>query len=239
MPTTRTDTVTVDDGTFDLTVVLPASGAGPGILLLQEIFGVGEFLLGKAEDLAALGYVVACPDFFWRIERNVALAHDEAGLGKAFELMERYAAEVPPETEVADLCAALGHLRGLPSTAGEKVAAMGYCLGGRLAYELAAMGEPDACVSYYGSGIASLLDLAEKITCPILFHFGGDDPYIPMSEVEAIQKAFADRSDAEVHIQGGAGHAFENSFGGMFYDADAAARSWEITVDWLHRHLHQ
>ena len=56
---------------------------------------------------------------------------------------------------------------------------MGYCLGGRLAYELASAGEPDACVSYYGSGIASLLDLADDITCPILFHFGGNDPFIP------------------------------------------------------------
>ena len=75
MATTRTDTVTVDDGTFDLHVWVPEAGHGPGLLLLQEIFGVGAYLRAVAERLVALGYVVGAPDVFWRIERNWASSH--------------------------------------------------------------------------------------------------------------------------------------------------------------------
>ncbi len=176
----RTETVTARDGqTSDAWVWLPASGSGPGILLLQEIFGVSSFLRAKASDLADLGYVVACPDVFWRTERHVDHDHDDAGLQAAFASMSRWAAEVPEATTRDDLLAALDHLRALPEVDG-KVAVMGYCLGGRLAYELAAAGDPDACVAYYGSGIGGRLDdTAESVTCPTIFHYGGADPFIP------------------------------------------------------------
>jgi carboxymethylenebutenolidase len=84
VPTTRTESITAPDGqSFDGHLTVPDTGSGPGILLLQEIFGVGDFLLSKAADLANLGYVVLCPDVFWRVQRNVALAHDEAALQEA------------------------------------------------------------------------------------------------------------------------------------------------------------
>jgi carboxymethylenebutenolidase len=234
----RVETITAPDGeTFDAWVWVPASGRGPGILLLQEIFGVGSFLRAKASDLADLGYVVACPDVFWRTERHVVHEHDDAGLGAAFESMTRWRAEVPEETTGGDLLAALDHLRGLPEVDG-KVAPMGYCLGGRLAYEIAAAGDPDACVSYYGSGIGSRLDAtADSITCPTLFHYGGADPYIPAEESEAVAKAFAGRDDVTVHIHDGAGHAFENDEAPQFHSPDAAKRSWALTTEFLARTL--
>ena len=82
--TTRTETIAVNDGSFEGHLALPPSNSGPGILLLQEIFGVNDFLTEKAADLAALGYVVLAPDVFWRLEPNIALPHDEESLGKAF-----------------------------------------------------------------------------------------------------------------------------------------------------------
>ena len=234
----RIESVSVDDGTFDLHVVAPESGAGgPGILLLQEIFGVNDFLLGKAADLAELGYVVACPDVFWRIERNVALPHDEESLGKAFGYMERFNT-VDMAVTAADLLAALAALRALPEVRGG-AAAMGYCLGGRLAYEVAAAGDPDACVSYYGAGIADRLDDADRITCPVLFHFGGNDPFIPNEQADAVATAFAGRDDVEVVVQPDAGHAFENLLAPAFGDAGAASRSWPVTVSFLERTLRQ
>src|SRR3954467_14276481 len=82
--TSRSDTVTTTAGeTFDAYVAVPESGQGPGVLLLQEIFGVNEFLKGKARDLADLGYVVLCPDVFWRVERNVSPPPDETALNRA------------------------------------------------------------------------------------------------------------------------------------------------------------
>jgi carboxymethylenebutenolidase len=237
MTATRTESCDAPDGDrFDTTVVLPDAGTGPGILLFQEIFGVNDFLLGKAKDLAALGYVVSCPDVFWRIQRNVCLPHDEQSMEAAFGYVGRYVGEVADDTKVGDLVGALAHLRAMPEVQG-KVATMGYCLGGLLAYLVAAAGDPDACVSYYGSTTAQRLDLAPAITCPILFQFGSEDTYIPASEIEQIEAAFARRPDAQVHVHAGAGHAFENLLAPLFANADAAARSWPITVDFLARNL--
>ena len=239
---------------FDARAFVPVGG-GPGVLLLQEIFGFDEFLESRARLLASLGYSVLVPDVFWRVERNVSLGHDEAALQVAFGYMGRFA-EVPKDVTTADLVAALAHLRTLPETIG-KVAVVGYCLGGRLAYEVAAASGPDAsgpdacgpdasgpdasgpdaCVSYYGSGIAGELDLAERVACPVLFHFGGSDPYLSREEIDAITAAFAGRPGTEVVVQEHAGHAFENSFAPMFSDPEAAAASWPVTLAFLDRTL--
>lgn len=234
MASERTETVTVPDGgTYDGFLFVPDSGSGPGIVLIQEIFGVGPFMRAKATDLATLGYVVLCPDVFWRTERNVEHPHDDAGLQAAFGSMTRWAEEVPDETKAGDLLAALARLRSLPETDGHGCAVMGYCMGGRLAYEVAVHGEPDACVSYYGSGIGGRLDDAGQVTCRTLFHYGANDPFIPVDEVEAVQKAFADNPDVEVVVHDGASHAFENFEAPQSHDAEAAARSWELTTAFL------
>jgi carboxymethylenebutenolidase len=235
--TARTERVTAADGlTFDARTFGPGR-PGPGVLLLQEIYGVGDFLCHTATRLAELGYVVMCPDVFWRVEPNVSLAHDDEGLARGFEYMGRFA-EIPAEVTRADLVAALEHLQALGDVDG-KVASMGYCLGGRLAFEVAADGSPDACVSYYGSGIANELELASEITCPILFHFGGSDPYISRNDIEKIAAAFSDRADVEVVVQDQAGHAFENAYAPQFSNPQAAAASWPVTVKFLERTLRQ
>ncbi len=242
MSSTSTETVTTSaaaagdpaaSGSFTTTVVRPETPNGAGILLLQEIFGVGEFLLDRAEALAARGYVVSCPDVFWRIERDVALAHDEPGMARAFELVGAWG-ELDPALTAADLTAALQHLRTLVLG---RVAAMGYCLGGRLAYEVGVAAFPDAVVSYYGSGIADRLAVAGEITCPVLFHFGDDDPFIPTEQAAAIRDAFSGRADAEVIIHHEAGHAFENSFAEMFWNPVATEAAWAQTVAFLERTL--
>ncbi len=235
--TTRMEDVSVGDGSYEAHLTLPASGAGPGILLFQEIFGVNDFLTQKAHDLARLGYVVLCPDVFWRIQPGVSLPHDQASLQEAFGLGGRYSAEVDMDTKVADLLAALTHLKGLPEVAGHQVGVMGYCLGGFLAYLVAAHGDPDACVSYYGSGIADVLHLAERITCPVLFHFGGNDPYIPSEQIDKIATELSRRDDVTIRIEPEAGHAFENLLAPQFGMAEPAARSWAATAEWLGRHL--
>ncbi|MGC9960952.1 MAG: dienelactone hydrolase family protein [Acidimicrobiales bacterium] len=233
--TTRTESISTPDGSYDAFTVVPEEPNGAGIVLLQEIFGVGEFLQDRAQALAGEGYVVLCPDVFWRVERNVALPHDEQSLATAFGFAQRFS-EIDPAVTAADLTAALDHLKRLPEVTG-LVGAMGYCLGGRLAYELAVASDPACCVSYYGSGVAGRLDVAQEISCPVLFHFGGADPYIPAEDVEQIEQAFSSRDDVEVHVQSEAGHAFENSFSAQFSNPTATKESWPITVAWLARWL--
>jgi carboxymethylenebutenolidase len=232
----RSEQIQTPDGDhFDGHVVVPDRGPRPGVLLLQEIFGVNESLKSKAVDLASAGYVVLCPDMFWRVERRVSLHHDEGSMRTALQYAERFAA-VDPTLTISDLKSALAALRALPECDG-RAAVVGYCLGGSLAYELAVAGDPDACVSYYGSRIATRLGDAGAISCPVIFHFGAKDPYIPVNEVDQIRATFESRADAEVYVQAGAGHAFENSLALQFHHKEAAKRSWALTVDFLARSL--
>ena len=114
--TTRTDQVTVGDGAFDLHVWLPDAGSGPGILLIQEIFGVGPYIRAVAERLAGLGYVVGAPDVFWRIQRNWESGHDEQGLNDSLGMISKFDFAKGIEDCVAALDAparqARGHGRG-------------------------------------------------------------------------------------------------------------------------------
>jgi carboxymethylenebutenolidase len=233
--TQRSESISTADGDCDGLLVVPEHPNGAGVLLLQEIFGVSQFIRDRATALAGEGYVVLCPDVFWRVERNVDCHHDDEGLQRAFGVAQRFA-EIDPAITAADLTAGLDHLKRVPEVSG-LVAVLGYCLGGRLAYELAVAGDPACCVSYYGSGIAAQLASAHKISCPVLFHFGGKDPYITTEEVEQIRAAFAARSDVEIHVQQDAGHAFENSFAPQFSNPEATAKSWPITLAWLARCL--
>jgi carboxymethylenebutenolidase len=232
MSTSRVEKVKAPDGTFDLTVWVPDAGTGPGLLLLQEIFGVGDYIRAVAEDLADLGYVVGAPDLFWRIRPGHQAVHDEAGVAESLELSGRFDAELG----VADSAVALAHLRSLPELAGG-VGVIGFCLGGSLAYSLAAQAELDAVVSFYGSTVPGNLGLLETITIPVQFHFGGNDPYIPRDQVAAVEQAVAGHDSAEVHVEEEAGHAFHNRMAPMFHMPEPAARAWQRTEEFLGRHL--
>jgi carboxymethylenebutenolidase len=232
MSSTRTDQVTVDDGSFDLHVWLPQAGQGPGILLLQEIFGVSAYIRAVADRLAGLGYVVGAPDVFWRIQRNWEANHDETGLNESLAMITKF----DFISGVADCVASLERLRAEPEVHGG-TGVMGFCLGGLLTYQVAAATDPDVAISYYGSNIAAGLDLAGSITCPIQFHYGESDPYIPIDQARAVEATFASRDDAEVYIHEGAGHAFDNHEAAMFHNPEAAAAAWGLATGFLARNL--
>jgi carboxymethylenebutenolidase len=101
---------------------------------------------------------------------------------------------------------------------------------------LAAESDPDVVVSYYGSGIAGMLDKASRISSPVVFHFGDNDPYLPVSEANAIGAAFASHPGTEVNMHAGAGHAFDNP-SPMWHHAEASKEAWPQTVAFLQRHL--
>src|SRR5882762_1360179 len=92
-PASRVESVRVPDGAFDLTLWLPEAGSGPGLLLIQEIYGVSDYIRAVAADLAQLGYVVAAPDLFWRLEPGYQAAHDEAGLATSLAMGGRFSIE--------------------------------------------------------------------------------------------------------------------------------------------------
>ncbi|MER7130288.1 dienelactone hydrolase family protein [Streptosporangium saharense] len=228
----RVEKVAVADGAFDLHLWVPDGGHGPVVLLVQEIYGVGPYIRGVAEELAGLGYVVGAPDLFWRIQPGWVAGHDEAGTAESLKIGARF--DVPQG--VADAAAALSLLRALPEADG-RAGVVGFCLGGSVAYLLAATVETDAVLSFYGSAVPDATGLMERITCPLLMVFGGSDPYIPRDRVALVEEAAAGRPNVEVHVAEQAGHAFLNHEAPQFHNPEAAPAVWALGLDFLNRHL--
>jgi carboxymethylenebutenolidase len=114
---------------------------------------------------------------------------------------------------------------------------MGFCFGGFQTFMMARHHRPDAAVSYYGSGIATQLDgVAEALTCPILFHFGDNDPFLPNRDVDAIREATAAMGNVTVRQHWMGGHAFDNVLS-PFYQPHQAQLAWGETTAFLTRHL--
>lgn len=210
---------------------LPPTGHGPGIVLIQEIWGVNTHIRALADQYALDGYVVLAPDLFWRLAPRVDLAYDEAGSARAVELYQTV--DMAQATE--DVASAVGALRGRPEVAG-KVGTLGYCLGGQMAFRAAALAQADAAVCYYGGGIVNHLDLAPRVTMPVLFHHAAQDSLITPEAVARIKAAFAGRSNAVFADYPGVGHGF-NCWGRPSYNQQAAALAHGRTLEFLARHL--
>jgi carboxymethylenebutenolidase len=219
-----------DGGEMNLTVWRPDSGNGPALLLIHEIFGVGSYVRGVGARLAEAGYVVGAPDVFWRFAPGYQAVEDEAGLAASLA----NAANLDVPQAIADCSHALGALARVPGVTGAP-GVIGFCLGGTLAFAVAAAAEPSVCVSYYGSGIPAMLDQLDAISCPILFHFGSLDTYIAGDTVEAIASAAAGRADTIVNVEI-AGHAFDNP-APLVHDENAAKAAWSKTMAFLSEHL--
>jgi carboxymethylenebutenolidase len=204
-----------DGGSFRAYLATPEEGSGPGIVLLQEIFGINSYIRSVADYYAEEGYVVLAPDLFWRIEPGIELGFTGADRERAFELYGKF----DGERAVEDIAATVTALRALPECKG-KVGALGFCLGGLLAYLAAAHAGVDCAVSYYGVGIEKRLGDAAKAKCPIVFHMGALDKFTPPEVVEAIRGAFKSRSDVEIYVYPGSDHAFARK-GGDHYDKPA------------------
>lgn len=215
---------------MSLSVWEPAGRRVGSVLVIQEIFGVGPYITAVAERLAAAGYLVGAPDVFWRFAPNWTSDHTEAGLGASIDKVQQL--DFPGA--IGDCVAALGVLAGL-SGATPAPAVLGYCLGGTLAWGVAAAAEPSCCVSYYGSGVPSMMGMIDQVTCPTLFHFGNADAYIPNDGVEMVAAAIAGREGFTLNVEE-AGHAFDNHEAAMFWNEAAAAAAWSKTMAFLTEH---
>jgi carboxymethylenebutenolidase len=225
-------TVPTDAGAMPAHLWHPASGSGPGLVVLQEIFGVSGYIRRRAADLAEAGYVVLAPELYWRLGAGPV---DESAPGAIEEAMGR-AQKLDWSTTVADAVAALGALRGRDEVVGG-TGVVGFCFGGGLGFNVAAVDAPDVLVSYYGSAIPGLLDLAPQVTAPSLHHFGTADDYIDGPTVERIRAAVtAGDATVEFETYEGANHAFDNSDFLLHHPA-ASALAWERTLAFLAREL--
>jgi carboxymethylenebutenolidase len=228
--TGQTITITGKDGDFSGYLASPGSGSGPGIVVIQEIFGVNPVMRDIADGLAARGFVALVPDLFWRLQPGVELTdRTDAEWQQAFSLMKRF----DPDKGVEDIQATINQLR--PRTNG-KVGAVGYCLGGLLAYLAAARTDSNASVGYYGVSIQDRLDEAAKIAHPLMLHIAEADEFTPAAAREKIVAGLKDNTNVTLHCYAQMDHAFAR-VGGKHYDKANADLANGRTATFFRQHL--
>jgi carboxymethylenebutenolidase len=224
-----------DGRPFDAYLARPPARRGPGLLLLQEIFGTNRHIRAVAEQYALAGYVVLAPDLFWRQAPHTELGYEGAERERAIAMMKAAA----PAQLAADVATAAQALRQRPEVGGTKLGALGYCMGGRLAWAAAAAGQVDVAVAYYGGGIQDQLQLAPAIGCPIQLHYGDQDTAIPMAAITRVRTALQpqiDAGNAELHVYEGAGHGF-NCWERPAYQPSASALALGRSLTFLAQQL--
>ena len=225
-------TITTKDGTFSAYVVRPAKPKAPAVVVIQEIFGVNQVMRDITDGLAAQGYLAICPDLFWRIEPDIDITdHSPEEWKRAFELFNAF----DVEAGVKDLDATIEAVRKDPRCNG-KVGAVGFCLGGLLAYLTATRTESDASVAYYGVGLERYTAEAEKLVNPLLLHIAEEDQFTPKPARDLILRALKNHRQIEIHTYPGRDHAFARP-GGEHYDAADAALAESRTLDFFKRNL--
>ena len=221
-----------DGGEFSAYLAKPAASAAPGLVLIQEIFGVNKEMREKADRFAEAGFIVACPDLFWRQEPGIQLTdQSQEEWDKAFALYQGF----HEAKGIQDLISTLFHLRSLSECQGD-VGTVGYCLGGKLAYLMATRSDVDCSVSYYGVGIEGALEEANAIMRPLLLHIAEEDQFVSKEAQAEVKEALSARPFVTIHSYPGVDHAFARARG-TTYNQDAAELANQRTHAFLKEHL--
>jgi carboxymethylenebutenolidase len=205
--TVRISTLEGDAGFFAY-CARPEDEPRAAIVVIQEIFGVNPGIRRKCDRLAEDGYLALAPDLFWRLEPGVELDPDiEAEFQQALKLMGQF----DQDQAIADIEATIRHARGTMGV--PKVGAVGYCLGGRLAFMVAARTDADASVGYYPVGIPELLREKHAIARPLMLHLAGADHFVPPKAQAAIHEGLGDHPKVALHDYPGLDHGFATELG--------------------------
>jgi carboxymethylenebutenolidase len=220
-----------DGGLFKGYIALPQKQPAPGVVVLQEIFGINDFVRETTDALAQSGFVALAPDLFWRRKPGVELHESQREEGQS------YLKSMSEPLAVTDSISAMQALRAHPACNG-RVGAVGYCWGGKLAYLMAARSNVDAAVSFYGVGLQAALAEVANIHAPLLVHLADADILCPPPAQEQIIAAMRQRADhISIEVYEGAGHAFARR-GGKPFMAIHAERANGLTSAFLIKHLH-
>lgn len=224
---------TADGQKFEAYFAKAAADDAPGLVLIQEIFGINQSMRTAANQWSALGFNVLVPDLFWRQEPGVILEpRIEAEFARGVELMQA----MDQERAVEDLNVAR---TWLADHAGhDRVGALGYCLGGRLVVKMAAATPVKCAVSYYGVGLENILPSVPDTAAPTLLHIAELDSYVPADLRKVILDDAAAREDWEAYVYPGCDHAFARP-GGAHWVEEAAKLAQGRSLAFMKRFLAQ
>jgi carboxymethylenebutenolidase len=231
--------IDVDGAAMPSYVVRDQSRAdAPGVVVLQEVFGVNAEMRRIAELVASVGFTALAPNFYHRTHPDLDVPYNEEG----FKVGGAAARATTLDGLTADVAASL---RWLTEHGARKVGTWGFCFGGSLAFLSATFPEVRAAVSFYGGQNAKspvparppLITFADRVQCPLFLAFGGRDEGIPPQEVETIREALsAAGKEFELHVYPDEGHAFFRR--GVDGDSTPAARDvWPKVEAFLRKHL--
>jgi carboxymethylenebutenolidase len=206
----------------------PGSGSGPGVIVIQEWWGLDDHIADIVDRLAAEGFVALAPDLF-----GGKVAHDTDEAGKFME-------ELPAEQAATDLAGAVDYLLADDDVTSSKVGAVGFCMGGGFVLQLAAQqgDKIGAAVAFYGVG-QGVPDQYRGVTAPVQGHYGETDEFYPVDQARAQEQQIREQSQADVEFfYYPAGHAFHNDKDPIgTYNGDAAKQAWGRTLEFLHAKL--
>jgi carboxymethylenebutenolidase len=224
--------INTPDGAFSAYVATPAATKAPAVVVLQEIFGVNAVMRQTCDTLASQGFLAVCPDLFWRIEPGIDITdQSEAEWKHALELYNAFDAD----RGMTDIAATIDSIRARPDCSG-KVGAVGYCLGGLLAYLAATRTDSDASIGYYGVGIEKYTAEADKLARPLLLHIAEEDQFCPKPVQTLILGALKNHPQITIFTYPGRDHAFARP-GGEHYHAGDAATANARSLDFFRRNL--
>lgn len=211
-------------------LAVPDSGSGPGVIVIQEWWGLTDHVVDVADRFAAEGFVALAPDLY-----GGSTTHDAEEAG-------RLMAQLPVEEAARDLSGAVDFLLGHEAVTGDSVGAVGFCMGGGFVLVLAAQAGDriGAAVPYYAVFNTADDPDFSGITAPVLGHFGENDDFAGPERARQLEQAVRDQAGVDVtfHVHDGVGHAFFNDADHLgTYDAAKAASTWSETLAFLGEHL--
>ena len=223
--------IAVSDGSGKMGAYLatPPGQAKAGIVVIQEIFGVNPGIRAMTDSWAAKGYAAVAPDLFWRMKPGIEL---DADIPDQFQQGIAYMQKLDFDKCIDDLKAGIATLRARGC---KKVGAIGYCLGGRLAFLCATRTDSDATVAYYGVGIDGLLGEKDKIRKPLLIHIAKQDRFVPPEAQAKVHAALKGNPLVTIYDYD-ADHAFARHSGSSRVPA-LADQADARTADFFAKHL--
>jgi carboxymethylenebutenolidase len=214
----------------------------PAVLLFMEIFGLNPHIRSVVDRIAAEGYVTIAPDFYYRTDPGMELDYDQEGRQRGIAS----AMQMKGDQFLGDIDATLAYLATRSDVRPDRIGAIGFCIGGHLAFLFASTGKSRATASFYPGGLATrgmgdatpTVQRAEGVKGKILLFFGSDDQSIPNSEVETIKKTLYEAGTrSEIFTYANAGHGFFRDGTGSFYQMahdDAWKKVKKMFLDELH-----